>query len=120
MTEVLSMHSLLLRSQSTYQIYYPCLEIKGICTQFFLVANVISFWHFIFCQEEPPLELLTSMKIPSTNSIQFHGVETLTNMPSIDHTVMKTQKFQLAEIPFAIQVDDIKSLFLQASSQCIA
>ena len=53
------------------------------------------------------------MEVPSTNNIQFHGIETVTNLQDTDHTVTKTPKFQIAEIPFAIQVDDIKSLFLQ-------
>jgi len=64
-------------------------------------------------EEEPPLDLITSMKVPSTDSIRFHGIETITNVQLTDHSAVKTEKLQISEIPFSVQVDDIKSLFLQ-------
>ena len=66
-----------------------------------------------YFQVDPPLKLITSMEVPSTNNIQFHGIETVTNLQDTDLKGAKTPKFEIAEIPFTIQVDDIKSLFLQ-------
>ena len=51
------------------------------------------------------------MEIPSTRSISFHSIDTLTNVK--ESVVTKVQKSQMMEIPFTIQFDDIKSLFLQ-------
>ena len=77
-------------------------------------------WELILCtllfvKEEPPLDLITSMKVPSTDSIRFHGIETIGNVQLSDHSAVKTEKLQISEIPFSVQVDDIKSLFLQVS-----
>eukprot|EP00112_Aurelia_sp_Birch-Aquarium-sp1_P017903 Seg42.13_Seg42.8 transcript_id=Seg42.13_Seg42.8/GoldUCD/mRNA.D3Y31 product="putative protein C05D11.1" protein_id=Seg42.13_Seg42.8/GoldUCD/D3Y31 len=64
-------------------------------------------------EEEPPANLVGSMKVPSTDSIPFHSIRTITNRQAKDNTIAKVPKFQVSEIPFAFQLDDIKSLFLQ-------
>eukprot|EP00794_Sanderia_malayensis_P015886 gene15886-17486_t len=63
---------------------------------------------------EPPENLVNTMKVPSIESIDFHTIQTLSNSTAKgDNSVAKVPKLHLSEIPFAFQLDHIKSLFLQ-------
>eukprot|EP00795_Rhopilema_esculentum_P010837 gene10837-19653_t len=64
---------------------------------------------------EPPPNLVSSMKVPSTDSIPFHAIRTATNTRKTENSPAKVPKFHVSEIPFAFQLDNIKSLFLQMS-----
>lgn len=57
--------------------------------------------------------MITCIKVPSTSSIQFHGIDTMGNTQLGGNMHPKVPKFQVSDIPIAIQIDDIKSLFLQ-------
>ena len=90
-----------------YRSFFRTLPISHCC---FLIESLCSIF-----QEEPPLDLVTTIKIPSTNSIPFHNIETMSNS-RVDEKLVKVPKFHVDEVPFAMQLDDIKSLFLQVCS----
>lgn len=55
--------------------------------------------------------MLTSVKIPSTESIQFHKIESFTTNSRETHP-----KFDVSQVPIYIHVDHIQSNFVYVSN----
>lgn len=59
--------------------------------------------------QPPPLEMLTSLAIPSTDSIKFHNFEIIKKTD-------KSQKIDLSQIPFFIESYNIKTNFVYVTA----
>ena len=76
----------------------------------------------VFCswQVEPPKSVLTSMPVPSTDSIHFHPLTPSSNLPA--RAGRENSKFPVSDLPYKFQLDDISTNFARVSlhrSSCV-
>lgn len=57
---------------------------------------------------EPPLEMLTSLPVPTTKSIKFHQLEVMRKFD-------ETDKMNLKSFPFYVELYDLKSNFIEVT-----
>ena len=62
---------------------------------------------------EPPSAMLSSLSIPSIDSISFHNVSVITNNPQRPSSPRCSEAFDLSSFPFAVEVDDVLSSFVE-------
>ena len=74
-------------------------------------------WIHVLIQVEPPKEMLLCVDVPDVGCIKFHKIN-----PSDNHdssAANTNEKFPLADIPVAFQLDDIQTNFAAVSLICI-
>ena len=64
-------------------------------------------------QVEAPKSMLTSMPVPSTESIHFHPLTPSSNLPS--RLGVENAKFPVGDLPYRFQLDDISTNFARVS-----
>ena len=67
-------------------------------------------------QIEPPTEVITKLKVPSTDSVSFHSVESYSNYSSSESgqpDFAEAKKFPVTGFPSAFNVCHVQSLFTQ-------
>lgn len=65
---------------------------------------------YLMMQIPPPSTMLTAVKIPSIDSIQFHRIQSFTT-----HSEQQHPKFATSQVPVYMQVDHIRSNFVYVS-----
>ena len=70
-------------------------------------------WGFCSWQVEPPKSVLTSMPVPSTESIHFHPLTPSSNLPA--RAGRENSKFPVSDLPYKFQLDDISTNFARVS-----
>ena len=96
--------------QGTFVPFFCKTPIEYLCA---LAKNVKSLI-VLFLQVEPPTELITQLKVPSTDSVSFHSIESFSNYSTKSQPDFEAaKKFPLDGFPSAFNVCHVQSLFTQ-------